>query len=132
MTLLDLLLIWGSAARLTRLTKRDTILEPLRARLYPLILFDPAQRRARAADREIPPPASQRQARLRAGVIDGLQCDWCLGVWWAAVAAVAQRRWGRRAVFQVPAAALTAAYLVGWAAEYTDPGRDQEEDAATN
>lgn len=104
----------GAAARLTRLVTRDTITEPLRDK----ILLNPAQRRAQAAGAAIPAPTNPRSARARAWLHTLVTCDWCTGMWVAALVGTASHVAGHRTVFTVPATILTTAHAVGWLAEH--------------
>jgi hypothetical protein len=129
-----LALTTGAAARLARLTTRDKITEPVRARLHELVLFNPAQRRARAAGKPVPAPTSPRNAQFRVRVHQGLTCDWCVGVWWSAAISGLLHLWGHRRLVQAPIAALAAAYAVGLLVEHESqrptccPDHDHQDD----
>jgi hypothetical protein len=118
MGVIELLLTTGAAARLTRLTTRDQITAPLRHRLEERVLFDPAQRAARAAGRAMPGPRSQREAQARVWLHTLLGCDWCAGFWWSALVATAGHRWGHTGWWRLAATILTASHALGWLAEH--------------
>lgn len=120
-----LVLIGGAAARLTRLTTKDTITEPVRQWGHQRILFNREQRAAIAAGQPVPPPARPNAAQARTWLHTLVNCEWCASVWWAAALSVIERATLRRpfarAVFQLGATALTASYAVGWLAEHEQP-----------
>lgn len=120
--------IIGAAARLTRLTTRDAITARLRTRVHELVLFDRAQRAARAAGQPVPPPKNPAAAEFRTKVHEGLRCDWCVGVWWSGAITAAHWVVGsstrlRRAaaVVDILSTTLAAAYALGWLVEHESP-----------
>jgi hypothetical protein len=119
-----LVLITGSASRLTRLTTRDTLTKPLRDAVRNRVLFSPEQRAALAAGTALPPARSQKDADRRRWLHTLLTCDWCAGFWWSALVVVAARTAGRggtrAALFEIPATILTASYLLGFLAEHEE------------
>jgi len=118
------IVITGAAARLTRLTTRDKITTDARSWLHNLLLFNRAQRRARAAAEPMPPARSPRSARVRVWLHTLVICDWCVGFWWSAVVGALGKMWVWQHVEWALIAMIvgTAAYLVGWLAEREQPG----------
>lgn len=116
-----LLLTIGAAARLTRLTTRDKITEPARKHVHRFVLFSAEQRRAESAGKAMPAPKRPWEARFRIWLHTLITCDWCVGFWWSAVLGLFAHRKGDRAVFQVPAGILTAAYALGLLVEHESP-----------
>lgn len=80
-----------ACARITRLITRDRITQPLRMR-----------------------------AVNRLGIESWgaylIQCDWCTGLWVAAVVMPAAWWWGHSPWLQLPLLVLAAAYAIGWTA----------------
>ena len=92
-TLLDIALLIGFAARLTRLAVVDTIAEG------PRILA------VRIAGR-----AGNRPARW---VVALLQCPYCIGFWLSLAVVVSWLVWGSTVVWQAAAAVFTLSYVAG-------------------
>lgn len=124
---LQLVLVTLAGARLARLTTDDAVLKVPRRWLHQRVLFSPEQRRAKAADRPLPPPRSQRVARLRAEIYGGLRCRWCVGVWWCAILAATAAVWGQDPAWAYTTGALAAAYALGWLADQEADESDDDE-----
>jgi len=118
---MHLVTVVGSAARLTRLSTRDKITEKLRTRVHERVLFNAAQRAARATGQPVPPPSRPWAAELRTWAYQGMTCDWCIGVWWCAATTAIHYRWGKRSVVEGGLTALAAAYALGWLVEHESP-----------
>lgn len=110
----QLVLLIGSTARLTRLTTRDTITNPLRD----IVLFNRAQRRARKAGEPVPAPARPRAARVRAWLHTLITCDWCIGVWVSVIVVLVAWPFHGTPLFVLVATILTVAYAVGWITDH--------------
>lgn len=102
----------GAAARLTRLTTRDTITEPLRN----AVLYNRGQRQARRNNEPLPPPTSPRRAHTRLWLHTLITCDWCAGMWIATACTLAAWQWHDTTWYLIAAGALTTAHAVGWLA----------------
>ena len=89
------LLALGAALRITRFVNRDTLAGPFRAWVI-------------------------RRWGLESKAAVFVGCPWCVGVWACAGTIAAGYWWGDRAWFVVPAAVLSAAWLVGIAALWLD------------
>lgn len=96
MSLLQLLLIVGATARLTRLAQTDTILDPLR---------DPILQRAR---------------RSKAKVWELLWCPWCLSFWVGVVVVASWWAWGHTTGWLAATAVLTASHATGLSDVFED------------
>lgn len=125
-TLVELIVLALATARLTRLTTRDNITEPLRTRAHEWVMFDSRQRRARAAGDELPPALSPVRTAVRMWVMKLIRCDWCVGFWWAAAVVVVFAIAGDAAGVQIAIGALAVAHLVGLVAEWETPANGHE------
>lgn len=101
-TLLDVALVLGFAARLTRLAIVDDITEPLRVAL---VRASPG-----------------RSAGWTYALLD---CPFCLGFWLSAAVVASWLTVGQTLVWQAVAAAFTVSYLVGHAIARLDLGDDR-------
>lgn len=110
--LITLILAVGAAARITRLVVADTITEPLRGWALPRIARSRAERRRIAQGQDAAPPTGVRSALITLAT-----CHWCSGMWVAAAVAPTAFFFGDHPAFQLPAAVLTVAYLVGLLAD---------------
>lgn len=99
MTIAIFLLALGATARITRLVTRDFITRHLRA--YVIRRLGP--------DHDVPYL---------------LTCPWCLSVWVAAGVMTVAWFYGGHPGFIIPAAALTASYLIGLAASILDTAEE--------
>lgn len=87
--LVELALLVGATARLTRLAQTDTILDPLRK---PLLV---------------------RAKRSGAKAWELLWCPWCLSFWIGIAVAASWVTWGHERWWLAAAAVLTASHLTG-------------------
>lgn len=87
--LLELVLIAGATARLTRLVQTDSILDPLRR------------------------PVLARARRSQAKVWELLWCPWCLSVWIGTAVVATWWEWGHSTSWLAATAVLTASQATG-------------------
>lgn len=111
-TVVQVLITIGAAARLTRLATRDTITAGLRDR----VLYTREQRAAQRAGEPLPPPASDRAARVRLWLHNLVTCDWCAGLWISTLVVLLAVLVGPHPVVLTLGAALAVSYAVGWLA----------------
>lgn len=110
--LITLFLALGAAARITRLVVADTITAPLRNWALPRIARSRKERDLIARTGEASPPTG-----VRGALVTLLTCHWCAGMWVSAAIVPAAVVFGDHPAFQIPAAILTVAYLVGFLAD---------------
>ncbi len=99
----------GAAARLTRLTTRDQITQPLRDRL----LYSTAQRAALRDGSPVPPPVHPRLTRVRVWLHQGVTCDWCAGFWVSVLVVGLAYGFGPEPILLIPGAMLAVSHAVG-------------------
>lgn len=88
-TVVELALIAGAVARLTRLAQTDTILDPARK------------------------PLQARASRSGAKAWELLWCPWCLSFWIGIVVVASWVSWGHERWWLAATAVLTASHLTG-------------------
>lgn len=97
MGLMELVLVIGTVARLTRLAQRDSILDQARR------------------------PLEARARRSGSKVWELLWCPWCLSVWIGIAVVASWWLWGHERWWLAATAVLTASYLTGLLAEHEEP-----------
>lgn len=95
-SLLELLLIAGATARLTRLVQRDSILEPIRN------------------------PVLDMARRSRAKAWELLWCPWCLSFWVGIAVVASWWLWGHGDGWLAATAVLTASHVTGLSDTFED------------
>jgi len=101
-SLLDIALVLGLAARLTRLAVVDDIAEPARVALVKVM-----------------------PTRIVGWVYALLTCPFCIGFWLSVAVVLSWLAWGSTVLWQAVAAAFTVSYLVGHAVAHLDMGEDE-------